>query len=103
MIEKFEVIIHLLGIIDWGVIFTMVLCVCAFLGVIVGVVGIYFAYSQIKATRQNKQVELCTHFYDKFEDMNKDETIVKFREYLFEFSFVDKCKDECVYGGNGSG
>ena len=99
MMEKFEVIIRLLGIIDWGMISTMVICVCAFLGVIVGVVGIYFAYSQIKATKQNKQVELCTYFYDKFEDMNKDETIVKFREYLFEFSFVDKCKDECVYGG----
>ena len=33
---------------------------------------------------------------EKFEDMTKDETIVKFREYLFEFSF-DKCKDERVY------
>nr|QNO46172.1 hypothetical protein LJAJCFKK_00023 [Methanosarcinales archaeon ANME-2c ERB4] len=39
---------------------------------------------------------------EKFEDMNENETIVKFREYLFEFSFAGKCKDECVYGGDRS-
>ena len=99
MIEKFEVIICLLGTIDWDMVYTMLIVVCALLGIIVGVVGIYFTYSQIKATKRNKQVELCTYFYDKFEDMNKDEAIVKFREYLSEFSFIDKCKDECVYEG----
>jgi|LGVF01.1.fsa_nt_gb hypothetical protein len=39
---------------------------------------------------------------EKFEDVNRDETVVKFREHLFEFSFVGKCEDECVYGGDGS-
>ena len=92
MIEKFEVIISLLGIIDWNAVSAIATCV--------GVLGIFFAYSQLKETKRNKQVELCTYFYDKFEDMNKDETIVEFREYLGNLSFIDKCKDECVYEGN---
>ncbi|MEA3281309.1 MAG: hypothetical protein U9Q68_01940 [Euryarchaeota archaeon] len=38
---------------------------------------------------------------DKFEDVNKNKTIVKFREYLFEFSFAGIYEDECVYGKRG--
>ena len=39
---------------------------------------------------------------EKFEDRDKYETIVKFREYLFEFSFVDKCKMDVFTKGCGS-
>ena len=91
MIEKFEVVICLLGTIDWNAVSAIATCA--------GVLGIFFAYSQLKATKRNKQVELCTYFYDKFEDMNDDQTIVEFREYLGNLSFIDKCKDECVYEG----
>lgn len=89
MIEKFEVMICLLGTIDWSVVFAIA----------IGALGIFFAYSQLRETKRNKQVELCTYFYDKFENMNKDETIVEFREYLDNLSFTDKCKGECVYEG----
>ena len=91
MIEKFEVLVCSLGTVDWNAVSAIVTCA--------GVLGIFFAYSQLKETKRSKQVELCTYFYDKFEDMNKDETIVEFREYLDNLSFIDKCKDECVYEG----
>ena len=88
----FEVLVCSLGTIDWN-------AVSAIIAICVGIAGILFTYFQIKATKRNKQVELCTYFYDKFEDMNNDQTIVKFREYLDNLSFIDKCKDECVYEG----
>ena len=91
MIERFEVMIYLLETIDWNIVSAIATCVCA--------LGIVFAYFQIRETKRNKQVELCTYFYDKFENMNKDETIVEFREYLDNLSFIDKCKDECVHEG----
>ena len=91
MVERFEVMIRLLGTIDWNAVSAIATCA--------GVLGIFFAYSQLKETKRNKQVELCTYFYDKFENMNKDETIVEFREYIDNLSFIDKCKDECVYEG----
>lgn len=91
MIERFEAMIRLLGTVDWNAVSAIATCA--------GVLGIFFAYSQLKETKRNKQVELCTYFYDKFENMNKDETIVEFREYLDDLSFIDKCKDECVYEG----
>lgn len=89
--ERFDVMICLLGTVDWNAVSAIATCA--------GVLGIFFAYSQLKETKRNKQVELCTYFYDKFENMNKDETIVEFREYLDNLSFIDKCKDECVYEG----
>ena len=99
MIERFEVMICSIGHIDW----TMT---SAIIALCVGIAGILFTYSQIKVaksqireTKRNKQIELCTYFYNKFEDINKDETIVKFREYIDNLSFIDKCKDECVYEG----
>jgi len=92
MIEKFEVVICSLGHIDWTMI-SAIIALC------VGIAGILFTHFQIKATKRNKQVELCTYFYDKFENMNNDQTIVEFREYLGNISFIDKCKDECVYEG----
>ena len=92
MIERFEVMICSIGHIDWTMI-SAIIALC------VGIAGILFTYFQIKATERNKQVELCTYFYDKFEDMNKDQTIVEFREYLDNLSFIEKCKDECVYEG----
>lgn len=92
MIERFEVMIYLLETIDWTMI-SAIIALC------VGIAGILFTRSQIRETKQNKQIELCTYFYNKFEDMNKDETIVKFREYIFDLSFIDKCKGECVYEG----
>ena len=91
MIERFEAMIRLLGTVDWNAVSAIATCA--------GVLGIFFAYSQLKETKRNKQVELCTYFYDKFEHMNEDETIVEFREYLDDLSFIDKCKDECVYEG----
>ncbi len=91
MIEKFEGLVCSLGTVDWNAV--------SAIATFAGVVGIFFAYSQLKETKRSKQVELCTYFYDKFENMNKDETIVKFREYLNNLSFIDKCKDECVYEG----
>ena len=90
--EGFEVVIRLLGTVDWN-------AVSAIIALFVGITGILFTYFQIKAAKRNKQVELCTYFYDKFENMNKDETIVEFREYIDNLSFIDKCKDECVYEG----
>jgi len=92
MIGKFEMVICSLGHIDWTMI-SAIMALC------VGIAGILFTYFQIKATERNKQVELCTYFYDKFEDMNNDQTIVEFREYLDNLSFIEECKDECVYGG----
>ncbi len=92
MIERFEVMIYLLETIDWTMI-SAIIALC------VGIAGILFTHSQIRETKRNKQIELCTYFYNKFEDMNKDETIVKFREYISNLSFIDKCKDECVYEG----
>ena len=99
MIERFEVMIYLLETIDWTMI-SAIIALC------VGIAGILFTHSQIKVaksqireTKRNKQIELCTYFYNKFEDMNKDETILEFREYLGNLSFIEKCKDECVYGG----
>ena len=39
---------------------------------------------------------------EKFEDMDKDETIMKFREYLFEFSLSINVKMNVFMKGQGS-
>ena len=83
----------------WNNNWDMVSAIAAWVTAVAIIIGFIIACWQIKELKHSRHVELCTYFCDNFENINKDRTVVKFREFLDAISFIDECKKECIYKG----
>lgn len=83
----------------WNNNWDMVSAIAAWVTAVAIITGFIIACQQIIELKRSRYAELFIHLFDNFEDLNKDRTVVEFRTYLDNLSFIDECKKECIYKG----